>query len=29
MGERDVSVEGVNKFNGNLDHYLREIRGFK
>jgi len=24
-----VNVEGVNKFTGNLDPYLRENRGFK
>jgi len=24
-----VNVEGVNKFKGNLDHYLWESRGFK
>jgi len=29
MPEWVVSVEGVNKFKGNLDHYLRENRRLK
>jgi len=29
LPESVVNVEGVNKFMGNLDHYLRDKRGFK